>query len=221
MSEKWKSMWLDNIKAEQIKSAPAIYISALTELLNEIVNEQKPTKNITDENLILLQKPYKPIGNIENLSPIILLSTIRKTLSTIALRKIRDDVDAYLSASQSAYRRGRSTSDIVWTHKWLSALIQKKKESFKILEIDLSSAFDTLDGGKLLEILKNNKTQRSQNNIHTIEWYWNKRSFWKYNNQSQYRNRTSRRWTQSHSFCGILGSGSQRSSISAQKRNHT
>ena len=75
---------MENIKAEQIKSAPAIYISALTELLIEILNEQKPTENITDGNLILLQKPNKPIGNIENLRPIILLSTIRKTLSTIA-----------------------------------------------------------------------------------------------------------------------------------------
>ena len=60
----------------------------------------------------------------------------------------------HLSASQSAYRRGRSTSDIVKTHKWLSALNQKK-ESFKILGVDLNSAFDTIDRGKLLEILKN------------------------------------------------------------------
>ena len=96
------------------------------------------------------------------------MSTIRKTLSTIAFKRIIDDVDAYLSASQSAYRRGRSTSDIVWTHKWLCALVQNKKESFKILGVDLSSAFDLIDRRKLSEILRNNKTQRSQNNTQTM-----------------------------------------------------
>ena len=122
-----KACGFDNMKAVRIKSGTAIYKSALTELLNEIVNEQKSTENITDGNLILLQKPNKPKGNIKNLKPIIFFSTIRKTLSTIALRRIRNDVDAYLSASQFEYHRGRSTSDIVWTHKWLSALIQKKR----------------------------------------------------------------------------------------------
>ena len=50
-----KACGLDNIKAEQIKFALAIYISASNKLLNEIVNEQKPTENITDGNLIFLQ----------------------------------------------------------------------------------------------------------------------------------------------------------------------
>ena len=103
-----KACGLESIKAEQINSAPAVFISVLNKLLNEIVNEQKPTENISDENLIFLQKPNKPKENIQNLRPIILLSTIRKPLSTIALRRVRNDVDAYLLASQSAYRQGRS-----------------------------------------------------------------------------------------------------------------
>ena len=66
----------------------------------------------------------------------------------------------------------------------MAKCIKKKKESFKILEVDLSSAFDTSSGKIICDIEKHNKTQRSQNNIHTIKWYWNERSFRKYNNQS-------------------------------------
>ena len=148
-----KLNYCNNIKQQTDSTLknPNIYIYIyIYELLNEIVNEQKPTKNISDGNLIFLQKTNKLKGNIKNLRPIILLSTIRKILSTKAFRRIRNDVDTYLSASQSGYNLGSSTSDKVSTHKWLRALIQKNKKSFKILELDLSSAFDIIDRSKLM-----------------------------------------------------------------------
>ena len=103
-----KACGLNNIKAEQMKSATAIYISASTELLNEIVNEQKPTENITDGNLILLQNliNQKEISKISDHNTFV---HDRKTLSTIVLRKIRNVIDAHLLAS-TAHRRGRSTN---------------------------------------------------------------------------------------------------------------
>ena len=60
---------LDNIKAEKFKAAPAICISALTKLLNKIMNEQKPTKNITDGNLTFCKNPInqKELSKVSDL----------------------------------------------------------------------------------------------------------------------------------------------------------
>ncbi|XP_057292662.1 uncharacterized protein LOC130621394 [Hydractinia symbiolongicarpus] len=61
----------------------------------------------------------------------------------------------YLSLSQSAFRQNRSTSDAVWTHRWLVARIEKYQEKIYITGIDMSSAFDTIKRDDLLNILGN------------------------------------------------------------------
>ena len=38
---------------------------------------------------------------------------------------IQPTVEEYLSQSQSAYGHGRSTSDITWCHRFLTARVQK------------------------------------------------------------------------------------------------
>ena len=83
-----------------------------------------------------------------------ILSVFRKILSIIVLERIRDKVDNYLSPSQAGFRPNRSTGDIVYAHKWLIARVPKHRESYTILGIDMSSAFDTILRLKLLEILK-------------------------------------------------------------------
>ena len=63
--------------------------------------------------LVLVQKPGKPTGPLKSLRPIVLLSVLRKTLSLIVLSRIAPKFDDYLSSSQSGFRRGRSTADVV------------------------------------------------------------------------------------------------------------
>ena len=59
-----------------------------------------------------------------------------------------------MSPSQSAYRRGRSTSDIVWAHRWVIARTQKYVDTeIHITGIDISAAFDTVHRHKLLDEL--------------------------------------------------------------------
>ena len=83
---------------------------------------------------------------------------MRKVLSLITLDRIRPSIEKYLSHSQSGFRPERSTSDVVWTHRWLAA--KTVTENIKILNIkitgiDMSAAFDTIDRDILLQILKN------------------------------------------------------------------
>ena len=86
--------------------------------------------------------------------PIVLLSALRKTLSLIVLSRIATKVDNFLSPSQSGFRRGRSTADVVFGYRWLCAKAQRQRITIEFLCIDLSRAFDTIRRDKLLEVLQ-------------------------------------------------------------------
>ena len=66
-------------------------------------------------------------------------------VSNITLGRMQEKVDTYVSPRQSAYRRGRSTSDAVWTHRFIAAKPQLYQDlQGNIIGIDMSSAFDTI-----------------------------------------------------------------------------
>ena len=104
--------------------------------------------------LIAIPKPGKPKGPPNNLRPITLPNTLRKVLSLITLDRIRPSIVKYLSHSQSGFRPERSTSDVVWTHRWLAAKTVTENINIKITGIDMSAAFDAIDKDILLQILK-------------------------------------------------------------------
>ena len=94
--------------------------------------------------LVPLPKPNKEKVPRKKLRPVILLPILRKVFSNILLSRTNEKIDNYLSHSQSAYRSSRSTSDIVWSHRWMAAKVQINKELYYIIGIDMSSAFDTV-----------------------------------------------------------------------------
>jgi hypothetical protein len=65
--------------------------------------------------------PGKPKGPLGSLRPLVLLTALRKILSLVTLELAREKFELYLSASHAASQIGRSTSDIVWAHRWLAA----------------------------------------------------------------------------------------------------
>ena len=104
--------------------------------------------------LILLQKLCKQVGPLTSVRPIVLLSALRKTLSFIVLSRIATQVDNFLSPSQSGFRRGRSTADVVFGYRWLCAKALRQRVTPEFIGIDLSRAFDTIRRDKLLEVLQ-------------------------------------------------------------------
>lgn len=143
----------DDIPAELLKYGTSALEDALTNILNDTFAKHEDPE-INSGVLITLAKPGKPKGPAQNLRPITLLNTLRKTLSTITLNRIRPKVENYLSHSQSGFRRDRSTSDVVWTHRWLAAKVRAENVEIKITGVDMSAAFDTINRQKLLNILK-------------------------------------------------------------------
>ena len=143
----------DNIVAELLKFAHPMLYKIIAQILNQIF-ETHTYVNVGHGILAALQKPGKPKGPTKNLRPVILLTMLRKILSNIVLKRIQPKVEQYLSHSQSAYRAGHSTSDIVWSHRFLAARIQKYEEELYITGIDMSSAFDTIKRTQMLTILE-------------------------------------------------------------------
>ena len=143
----------DGIKGELLKYGPETLAEHTASVFNSAFEKHEPLE-INNGNMRTLPKPGKPKGPRKNLRPVTLLNTVRKTLSLITLDRIKEKVDTYLSANQSGFRPFRSTADVVWTHRWLAAKTALSDIDIKITGIDMSSAFDTIDRKRLLEILE-------------------------------------------------------------------
>ena len=143
----------DDIPAEFLKCSAELISHTIANIFNDALQHHE-LLDIGKGVLILVQKPGKPTGPLTSLRPIVLLSVLRKTLSLIVLSRIAPKVDEYLSSSQSGFRRGRSTADVVFGYRWLCAKAQRHRVTVKFLGIDLSRAFDTIRRDKLLDTLQ-------------------------------------------------------------------
>ena len=149
----------DDLPADLLKSTADLIAPTIATIFNDALEHHE--LDIGKGVLILLQKPGKPVGPLTSVRPIVLLSALRKTLSAlrktlslIVLSRIATKVDNFLSPSQSGFRQGRSTADVVFGYRWFCAKAQRQRITIEFLCIDLSRAFDTIRRNKLLEVLQ-------------------------------------------------------------------
>ena len=71
------------------------------------------------------------------------------------MARLQPDYKAFVSPSQSAYRKGRSTADVVFAKRILVDIVQNKVAELHILGIDFSRAFDNVDRVRLLSVMEN------------------------------------------------------------------
>ena len=143
---------IDGMTAEFLKHAPRELHEWIVDILNDVL-ENHSELDLGTGILVALQKPGKEKGPVKNLRPVILLLILRKVLSNITFERIKPQYENYISPSQSAYRSNRSTSDIVWAHRWIAAKAQKVQTKIFITGLDMSAAFDTIKRNELLDIL--------------------------------------------------------------------
>lgn len=146
-----KAPGFDGVNAELLKYGPPVLHRHLCRILNEIFCG-KGNKDIGKGVIVPINKPGKARGVLNNFRPVTLLSSLRKLLSLITIKRIQKTTEEYLDPSQSAYRPNRSTTDIVWTFRWMLAKVQKFQIQLFVTGIDMSAAFDTINRAKLLEI---------------------------------------------------------------------
>ena len=157
-----KACGYDGIPAELLKYGRTELGPQIAEIFNNLFEKGINIKAISHGMLIPLLKPSKPAKEKSSLRPITLLTVLRKTLSLLTLERIQEKVKEQVSPNQSGFRKGRSTTDCLWTHRFLAATAlrckSKDDKPFKIhiTGIDFSKAFDTINRQKLIEILKKN-----------------------------------------------------------------
>ena len=146
----------DEIPSEMIKYSGEKLIKEVSRILNLIVeNKIQEDKFIGSGILVTVQKQGKPKEQLTSLRPITLLNSIRKILSNITMNRIRNKTEEYIGSYQSGFRNGRTTTDIVWSHKWdIAKALTYRDEEYYILGIDLSQAFDILDRPLLINVLE-------------------------------------------------------------------
>ena len=144
----------DELPGELLKHGSNVIAKPIADIVNRAITDQEVLSQIGHGIIILLPKPGKPVGAMTSLRPIVLLNTLRKTLSLIVLSRISDKVDEFLYPGQSGFRRGRSTADVLFGYRWLAATTQSFQKSFHVLGIDMSRAFDTIRSDKLLTVLE-------------------------------------------------------------------
>jgi len=146
----------DNMESELWKYGGQATHRAIATMLNDIFTQHVSIQEIKDGSLIPLNKPLKKPLEASNTRPIILLTTLRKIISTSQLLRFSKKVGEFLDdgVSQHAYRQGRSTTEIIWTTQFIKATTEKYAERARIMGIDLSKAFDCLDRTKLLAIIQ-------------------------------------------------------------------
>ena len=111
----------DNMNAELIKYAPREMHVEISNILNDIFKNNDDEIKLGTGILLPIPKPKKYQGPVKNLRPITLLEVIRKISSKIFMNRTESKINQYLTQSQSAYRKNRSTTDIVWAHRWITA----------------------------------------------------------------------------------------------------
>ena len=128
----------DELPGELLKHGSNVIAKPIADIFNRAITDQEVLSQIGHGILILLPKPGKPVGAMTSLRPIVLLNTLRKTLSLIVLSRISDKVDEFLYPGQSGFRRGRSTADVLFGYRWLAEKTQRFQKSFRVLGIDMS-----------------------------------------------------------------------------------
>jgi hypothetical protein len=144
----------DQIPSELIKYANNTVFERYANCLNAAFETNTVINSIGKGNITPLQKPKKPHGPVENIRPLTLSNCSRKLLSMIVLKRIQVKLDNYTGSTQSAYKRGRSCGDIIWSQRMLISVVLRKEWSYHRMSIDMSSAFDTIGRETVLNVLR-------------------------------------------------------------------
>jgi len=113
----------------------------------------KKLNALTEGILIPLKKPNQPRIPAKT-RPIVLFNSVRKALCIILRNRVLIKMEDYLSQNQHGYRPRRSTTELIWSAQWMKATVEKYRESYKVINTDMSEAFDRAKRDLLMQILE-------------------------------------------------------------------
>jgi mannosylglycoprotein endo-beta-mannosidase len=103
---------------------------------------------------VLLPKKNEP-SDAKDFRPVSLMHSVAKILCKLLANHLVPELKNLVSASQNAFIKGRSIQDSFLHVKNMIRRAHKKKEPLIFLKLDIAKAFDSLNWGFLLQVLKN------------------------------------------------------------------
>ena len=123
---------LKNGKCQDYNGNTAKILKYADRKINEIIPEEFNRAILKGEDiglntaiLLPIQKPKKPQVP-KNLKPICIVPVMRKILSHVTLNRICKAAEQHIRNTQSAYKKGRSTVDVIWIQVQHGYIIHNK-----------------------------------------------------------------------------------------------
>ena len=149
-----KSTGSDNIPAEILKYNRDTITPHLHQLLLACWKHKEIPQNMRDANIITLYKNKGDKGDCNNYRGISLLSITGKAFARIILKRLHVLAARVLPESQSGFRSGRSTIDMIFALRQVQEKCQEQNVPLHIAFVDLTKAFDTVSRSGLYMVLE-------------------------------------------------------------------
>ena len=104
----------DGISSEVLRAGSDILAGWLSSFFNVIRQLQHCPADLTTGIIVPIYKNGKPKGAPKSYRPVMLLSVVRKVLTTIITKRISTNIQQFVDESQAGFRPGRSTADRVF-----------------------------------------------------------------------------------------------------------
>ena len=146
----------DNLSMNIIKEIPQFMARVLCNLFNTIIRTKVYPDNLKISKVIPIRKPDKPMNLKDFHRPINILPTVDKVIEAL----ICEQMESYfqnnhlIPNSHNGGRKHHSTVSAMMAMDHKNKMIKSKKATACILSTDLSSAFDLVDHGLLLDKLR-------------------------------------------------------------------
>lgn len=143
----------DGINMELIKHGGDVIMEYIFMLIKKIWKEEKLPADFEVGQIILIHKKGSQ-QECKNYRGITLLNTTYKILSTLIQRRLQEKARNIIGQYQNGFVKGKSTTDAVYILKQIMEKVQEYKINVEMLFVDFEQAFDSIDRGKLMLVLK-------------------------------------------------------------------
>lgn len=125
-------------------------------LMNKCWREGKVPERWGKAIILPIYKGKGDAGNCNNYRGISLIDHLAKIYERILERRLREKVEPKLGEEQHGYRRGRGTTDLLFTLRMVTEKMLEYGKSFFVAFIDLQKAFDSVPRKKLWRAMERN-----------------------------------------------------------------